>query len=202
MQQIMAFMSDLPTPLLYGVIALVAAVENVLPPLPSDLIIAFAVFSGPRAPGTPFMAFAIGWASNVAGATLTYLLARRYGAGALQARIERYAGAGAHARLVRMHERYGLVAMLLARFIPGVRALVPPFAGAMRLPLLPVIGSVMAAAAIWYALLVYVSYAAGSNWQLLTTQIARYGRAFTVAAAIVLAAGLVVWRLRARRSAL
>lgn len=200
MQQIMAFMSGLPTPLLYGVIALVAAVENVFPPLPSDLIIAFAVFSGPREAESAFLALVIAWVSNVSGATFTYALGRRYGSGGFEARMERYAGADAHARLVRMHERYGLLAMLFARFIPGVRALVPPFAGAMRLPPLPVIGSVMAAAAIWYTLLVYVSYTAGSSWQLLTAQIASYGRAFTVVAVILLAAGLIVWRLRARRS--
>lgn len=196
----MGFMAGLPTPLLYGVIALVAAVENIFPPLPSDLIIAFAVFSAPRGGESPLLAFATAWVSNVASAALTYQLGRRYGSIGFEERMERYAGEGAHARLVRMHERYGLMAMLFARFIPGVRALVPPFAGAMRLPLLPVIGSVMVAAAIWYALLVYVSYTAGSNWQLLTTQVARYGRAFTIGALLVLTASIVVWRLRARRT--
>ena len=36
------------------------------------------------------------------------------------------------ARLRELYDRYGLLALFLSRFVPGVRAIVPPFAGALR----------------------------------------------------------------------
>ena len=98
-----------------------------------------------------------------------------------------------------MYGKYGVVALMVSRFIPGVRAIVPPFAGALRIPMIPTVLAIATASGIWYGGISYLAYRAGADWESLTRRIAESGR-FAAIAAVAIAGvlGLVVW-LRARR---
>jgi membrane protein DedA with SNARE-associated domain len=87
----------------------------------------------------------------------------------------------------------------LSRFIPGVRALVPPFAGALRISPVTTMLSLSHASAVWYGLVSYVAFRAGADWGALMARITRYGRVTAIAAAAVIVAGTLVWWLRRRR---
>jgi len=100
-----------------------------------------------------------------------------------------------------LHRKYGAASLFLSRFIPGVRALVPPFAGALRLPALPSLVSIAIASGIWYGLVSYLAFRAGAaDWNALTGRISSVGRWIAIAAGVVIAAGALVWWLRQRRS--
>jgi membrane protein DedA with SNARE-associated domain len=200
LHSITAWLGDLPLGSLYFAIAALSAFENFFPPFPSDAVIAIGSLLADRAHGSPFTVFLLGWAGNVAGAGVTYILGRKFGAKVFLRRIERFAGPDAEDRIRKLHKKYGVVGLFVSRFLPGVRAIVPPFAGAMRLPAFRVMFSVGTASAVWFALITFLAFRAGDNWDLLQKYMVRSGKvAGAVAIAIVLIA--VGFWLRRRRKA-
>src|SRR6266568_9523753 len=181
------WLGDLPLGSLYLAIGVLSAFENFFPPFPSDAVIAFGSFLADRAHGSPFTVFLLAWFGNVAGAGVTYTLGRRFGAKVFLRKIERYAGPDAEARIKKLHKKYGFTGLFVSRFLPGVRAIVPPFAGAMRLPALKVMLSVASASAVWFALITFLAFRAGDNWDLVQRYLVRSGK---VAGAIAI--GIVV----------
>ena len=145
LQSLTGWLGDLPLSSLYAAIGVLSAFENFFPPFPSDAVIAFGSFLADRAHGSPVTVFLLGWIGNVTGAGVTYFLGRRFGAKVFLRRIEKYAGPDAESRIKKLHKKYGFWGLFVSRFLPGVRAIVPPFAGAMGLPAFKVMLSVATA---------------------------------------------------------
>ena len=184
-ESIITHLSTLPLGLIYLIAALVAAFENIFPPFPSDVIVAFTVFISARAHGPFWIAALVVTLGNVAGGMLMYYIGRRYGSLILLQKLEHYVGKSAGARLQAMHTKYGVWALFISRFLPGVRALVPPFAGAMKIPARHVFWALTVAGAIWYTFIAYIAYATGENWSLIVERIKQSTTWIGIAAAIV-----------------
>ncbi len=200
-EQIITRLSELPLPMLYMVMGSVSALENIFPPFPSDVVVALGAFLAARGAASAVTTFLICWIGNVAGAGAAYSIGRRYGTGAFMRRLEKYAGADAEAKLISLYERYGFIALFLSRFLPGVRALVPPLAGAMKLPPIRTFLAIAAASGIWFVLITWLAFQAGENWEVLYGNIVKSGKiaAFVAAGIVVLGVGL--WYFRRKRPA-
>ena len=98
-------------------------------------------------------------------------------------------------------KKYGF-AGLSETLYPGVRAIVPPFAGAMKLPAFGVILSIASASLVWFGLITFLAFRAGNNWDLLQRYLVQSGKvAGGIAVGIVVLAVLFwVWKRRARRN--
>ncbi len=195
------WLGNLPLGSLYTAIAILSAFENFFPPFPSDAVIAFGSFLADRAHGSPLIVFLLGWLGNVSGAGVTYYLGRRFGAKAFLRRIEKYAGPDAEDRIRKLHKKYGVSGLFVSRFLPGVRAIVPPFAGAMRLPAFKVMLSVASASAVWFGLITFLAFRAGDNWDLVQHYLVRSGKvAGGIAVGIVvLVIGIWLWKRHQRQ---
>jgi membrane protein DedA with SNARE-associated domain len=196
------WLSELPIGALYVAIGVISAVENIFPPFPADAAVAFGSFLAARGDASPYSTFLVSWVGNFIGAALMYAVGRRYGSSAFMTRLERWAGAGAEQRLMKLYGRYGLPALFISRFLPAVRALVPPFAGAMRLPALPVALAVATASGIWFAFITFIAFRAGSNWEVLYATIVRYGKmiGFSAAGLVVLVGAILYVRHKRRKA--
>jgi membrane protein DedA with SNARE-associated domain len=190
------WLASVPTAVLYAVLAAVSAIENVFPPVPADTIVAFGSFLAARGHGTALGAFLATLIGNLAGAMGMFAVGRRYGAGPLERRLGSERGAK---RIQALYGRYGLSALFVSRFIPGVRALVPPFAGALRLPALRVGIVIGSASALWYGLITILAFHVGSNWDALLSKLGVWSRWLVVGAIVIAAAGLIVWWGRRNR---
>jgi membrane protein DedA with SNARE-associated domain len=195
------WLGDLPLSSLYVAIAVLSAFENFFPPFPSDAVIAFGSFLADRAHGNGITVFLLGWLGNVAGAGITYSLGRRFGSKAFLRRIEKYAGPDAESRIKKLHKKYGFTGLFVSRFLPGVRAIVPPFAGAMKLPALRVMLSIASASAVWFGLITFLAFRAGDNWDLVQHYLIRSGKVAGAAAIgiVILAVGIWLWKWRTRK---
>ena len=180
---IITWLSGLPVGALYASIFVISAIENIFPPFPADAVVAFGSFLAARGKASPYSTFFASWIGNLSGAALMYYVGRRYGSSAFITRLERWAGKGAEQRLMALYGRYGLPALFISRFLPAVRAVVPPFAGAMKLPAIPVAIAIAAASGIWFAFITFVAFRAGENWDVLYAQIIRSGKIISMAAA-------------------
>lgn len=200
MDGLISWLTGLPLAVLYPLMALFAAIENVFPPVPADSIVALGSWLAAKGSGSVIGAFLATWLGNVAGAAGMYVVGRTHGAGWMQQRFPRLADEKGLARLKALYGKYGLVALVLSRFIPGVRALVPPFAGALRIPPLGAIGAMAVASAVWYGFISYVAFTAGSEWEQVMGVIKKSGLFVAVGAVVLLAIGGGIWYMRRHRS--
>ena len=198
---LIGWLSHAPLALLYLIMAAFAAVENVFPPIPADTVVALGSWLAARGQGSPLWAFLSVWVGNIAGASAMYYVGRRHGTAWIERRFPKIADEKSENRFRELHRKYGAASLFLSRFIPGVRALVPPFAGALRLPAVSSLASISIASGLWYGLVSYLAFRAGAaDWNALTGRISSVGRWIAVGAGVVLAIGALVWWLRQRRS--
>jgi membrane protein DedA with SNARE-associated domain len=198
---LIGWLSHAPLALLYLIMAAFAAVENVFPPIPADTVVALGSWLAARGQGSPLWAFLSVWIGNIAGAAAMYFVGRRHGTAWIERRFPKIADEKSENRFRELHRKYGAASLFLSRFIPGVRALVPPFAGALRLPAVPTLVSIALASGIWYGLVSYLAFRAGAaDWDALNGRIASVGRWIAIGAAVVLAIAALGWWLRQRAS--
>jgi len=201
LQSIFDWLLTLPPSTLLPAMALLAAAENIFPPIPADVLIALGAFIAARSNGSPIPAFLTVLIGNVAGAMAMYAAGRKYGATWTEKRFHLKHKETADERLNTLYARYGLLALAVGRFIPGVRAIVAPFAGALRASVLGTLAAITLASGVWYGLVTWVAFRAGSNWEELLGTIGRMGKVTAlVAVGIVAAIGLAWYRHRRKKS--
>src|SRR5688500_1149754 len=159
-------MTGLPEALIYLVIGVFAALENVVPPVPADVVALFGGFLAGQGAANAWTAFLVVWISNVGTAMLTYWVGRRYGTAFFQGRLGRMIlHPGQMQRLSRLYEKHGSKVIFLSRFLPGFRSVVPVFAGTSGMSFARTAVPIAVASGIWYGAIVYIGATAGRNWE-------------------------------------
>jgi membrane protein DedA with SNARE-associated domain len=196
--RIVLWMEGLPELLVYLVIGVFAGLENIVPPVPADVIALAGGFLAGRGVVSPWIAFLVVWLANVSTAMLTYALGRRYGPGFFAGRIGRLIlHPGQLTRLAAFYARHGAKVIFISRYLPGFRAVVPVFAGTSRLGVLRTALPIALASGLWYGFVVYLGATAGENWEAIRGAVERYGRWLAVAAVpVFLLAAWWWWRTR------
>jgi membrane protein DedA with SNARE-associated domain/uncharacterized tellurite resistance protein B-like protein len=183
------------------VLALLAAAENILPPLPADTAVAIGAFLSHRGLTTPLGVFLVVWVSNSLGATAIYFTARRYGRRLFATPTgRRLITPEAVAFIEREYLRFGLAGIFISRFLPGIRAVVPPFAGLVNLGAVRALVPIVLASGIWYGFITWLGSTLGANWELIAELMADVNRGLAIAAAALAVAGGIWWYLRRRRA--
>jgi len=195
---VLTWLGGLPPAALYIILALVAAAENFVPPIPADVIVAFGSFLAAREHRSPIPTIIAVVIGNVGGALGMFALGRRFGAEWIRHRL-RVMGEGAEERVRKGYDRFGLPALFVSRFLPGVRAVVPPLAGAIRVPVFGAIAAIGIASTIWYTTLAILAYRLGSRWSRIVAEMKRFEMTAGIVAGVIVALGLIVWWVVRRR---
>jgi membrane protein DedA with SNARE-associated domain len=102
--------------------------------------------------------FAVTWAANVGSGIGVYIAARTLGRRFFTGRLgSRLLNPRHLARLEHLYKRHGTWGIFFSRFVPGARAVIPPFAGIAGLSAARTLLPLAAASAIWYGLLTFVA---------------------------------------------
>lgn len=124
----------------YAGVAFLMFIENVFPPIPSEIVMPLAGFLSARGAFWLPLAIAVGTFGSVAGATFWYWVGHRVGPVRLRAFAEKHgrwltiSGGDVDAASLWFH-RNGAWAVLVGRFLPGLRTLISVPAGIARMPL-------------------------------------------------------------------
>jgi membrane protein DedA with SNARE-associated domain/uncharacterized tellurite resistance protein B-like protein len=176
-----------------------AAIENVIPPVPSDAAVGLGAFLSSRGFTTPAGVFVVTWLANLAGATAVYFGARRYGRRMFATSTGRRLLAPRSLAIIeREYLRFGVAGIFISRFLPGIRAVVPPFAGLVGLSPLRTLVPMGVASAIWYGGITIVGSLIGTEWERISAILKGVNRTLGIVALLLIAVG-VAWYLRRRR---
>ncbi len=187
----------------FGYVGVVIAmtIESCAIPLPSELILPFAGWSVSRglvdpltsSPWTYWAAVLAGVLGNTLGSLASYAIGA-YGGRPLVERYGRYVLISAHdlALAERWFARFGEATVFFSRMLPIVRTFISVPAGIARMPLWRFALFSILGAIPWVMFLVWGGMQLGDHW--LDLKHALKGLDYVVAAAIVAALGLFVWR--------
>ncbi len=152
---LLGLISRLPVEVLYLLVGAGAAIENLFPPIPSDMFVVAGAIFADRGLLDSRLVFLVAWVSNLLLALAVFLAARRYGGGIFATRWGRWLLRPEQLRRMSMFYReYGTLTILVSRFFPVFRVLVPAFAGISHLGFWRTAIPLSVASAVWYGALV------------------------------------------------
>ena len=186
----------------FGVLLLIM-LENVFPPIPSEVILTFGGFMTTYSDMTRLGVIIAATVGSVVGAMILYSIGLFIDVKRLEKIVDRWGG---FLRLTRndIHradawfDKYGPWTVFFCRLVPLIRSLISIPAGMsnMNFPLfilLTTLGSL-----VWNTILVSLGVAVGDNWASIVTYMDIYSN---IAYAILIMCGIaaVIWYIRFRR---
>ena len=180
---------------------LVIALENLFPPLTSEVILPLAGFTASQ--GTFSVGGAIAWTTlgSVVGALALYTLGAVFGR-------DRFRAVWGRMPLVNMDDldrteawfdRHGRKAIFFGRMVPIFRSLISIPAGIERMPLPIFLLLTTAGSAIWNTIFVLAGYQLGENWHVVENYAGVFQK-IVIVAVVAFVAWFVIQRVRSLRT--
>ena len=179
----------------YGNLAvfLLILVENLFPPIPSEVILTFGGVMTVCTDMTPVGVILFSTAGSLAGAVILYSVGRLLTDEVFRKLLCGQIGHLLHFRLEDVdlakgwfRER-GRSAVFLCRLIPIVRSLISIPAGIARMPFVPFLVFTAAGSLLWNTVLVYAGRIAGDSWEKVSAAFGVYSDLFLMIAGISIA---------------
>ncbi|MCA9858656.1 MAG: DedA family protein [Thermomicrobiales bacterium] len=178
------------------------ALENLFPPLPSEVILPLAGFTASR--GDFELWEALFWTTlgSVIGALILYGIGAALGMQRTIAIAERLPliNTSDIDKTVAWFQKHGPKAVFFGRMLPIFRSLISIPAGIERMPLTQFVPLTLAGSLIWNSIFVVAGYQLGENWHRVE-RYAEFLQYIVIAAVAVAVLIFIVRRLRAQRSA-
>lgn len=184
----------------YAGLALLLVLENLFPPIPSEVVLPLAGFLVGRGDLSFAGALLASTLGSLTGALILYGMGRWGGRG-LVLRYGRWLRVGEEdlLRAERWFARYGDATVLGARVVPLARSVVSIPAGVAKMPLMRFVLLTTAGSAAWNAALIGAGYALGASWERVSAWVGGYSEVVLVCAALAAGSYLLLRGLRTGR---
>ena len=157
----------------YPGVLLLMVLEEVFPPIPSEVILPLAGFLVGRGDFSFVPTLIVATIGTLVGSLIVYGIGRSLGEDRVRRLVGRY---GKYILLSEVDvdqgrdwfERHGGAAVFIGRFIPGVRSVISVPAGVERMPLWTFTLYTLAGSTLWNAALIGVGWVLGDQWQRLS----------------------------------
>ena len=170
MSSLATWVQDVIEQLGYLGVALLVVLENVFPPIPSEIVLPFAGFVAQQGNYSVVLMILAATVGSVIGALIMYWIAAIIGDERLHAFTRRF-GKWVQIReadLTRAEEwfdRHAMSAVLVGRCVPLIRSVVSIPAGFRRMKLIPYIAYTFLGSLVWNIALVGAGAVLGENWE-------------------------------------
>jgi len=185
-------------------IGLLMFLENLFPPIPSELIMPLAGFTVSKGNMEFVPAVVAGVVGTVLGAFPWYFAGMYLGKGRLMRLADRYgkwltvSGRDIETAIAWFN-KYGGFAVFICRLVPGVRTLISLPAGLARMNLLAFLLYSTAGTLIWTLLLTYAGFALGQNYDLIDEYLGPVSKIVLGGLAIAFAV-FIFWRYQKQKA--
>ena len=181
----------------YWGIGLLMFLENLFPPIPSELIMPLAGFTVAQGKLNFALVVLAGVLGTVIGALPWYYIGKVFGEQRLKSWADKYGkwlsiSSKDIDKAMGWFNRHGGKAVFICRLVPGVRTLISLPAGICNMHLVPFLIYSTIGTTLWVGLLTYAGYALGDNYELVDEYLAPVSK--IVLATLVI--GLILWVVR------
>ncbi|MEX0751259.1 MAG: DedA family protein [Dehalococcoidia bacterium] len=194
----------------YPGVAAMIALENIFPPIPSELVLPLGGFLAAQGdfPGPPVIAIPLTIVAATIGSLIGAVVLYAFGAIVSEARVRAFmrdygkyflVSEDDYNRAESWFTDHGTQAVFIGRCIPGIRSIISIPAGVERMPMPQFLLFTAAGSAIWNTALIGAGAALGDQWERASDYV---GVATYVVVALVVAAvaWFVIKRLRERNA--
>lgn len=186
----------------WGVFFLIA-LENIFPPIPSEVILTFGGYMTTHINLSVVGVIITSTLGSVFGAVILYRLGSVLNVNKLEGIIER------HGRVLRLKkedlyradawfDKYGVWTVFFCRFIPLIRSLISIPAGMAKMNFSLFLLFTTAGTLIWNTILIHLGARLGENWDIIAERMDHFSN-FIYIILLVLALWLIVWFSRRGR---
>ena len=186
-------------------VGLAILIETVFPPIPSEVVLPLSGFASTEGHMNAFAAFAWSTAGSMIGAWLLYWLGAVIGADRLRAIAEKmWLTEGEDVdRALHWFDRFGDIAILIGRVIPGIRSLISIPAGVHRMSLVKFSVLTLIGSSVWNAVLIWAGVLLGANYHRVADTIDSFSTVIYALCAVALVVVVIylVRRDRKRKAA-
>jgi membrane protein DedA with SNARE-associated domain len=153
----------------YAGIVFLMTIENIFPPIPSELIMPLTGYLAATDALVLWGAIAAGTLGSLVGAVALYYVGRRLGSERMKQFADRHGCWLAVSRRdiersEHWFERHGVIGVLACRLVPGIRSLISLPAGMARMNIALFLIATTVGSALWAAVLACAGYWLGSNF--------------------------------------
>lgn len=170
--------------------------ENIFPPIPSEVVLPLAGFTASVGTINVYAAFIWATVGSVVGAYILYYVGAAIGA----ARLRKIADwmwlvdPEDVDKSLAWFDKYGKASIFFGRLIPGIRSLISIPAGIDRMNLVTFGLYSLLGSALWNAVLIYLGFILGENWTQVGAVIDEYSTVVKYVLVLVLV-GVFIWLL-------
>ena len=190
----------------YLAVALLIAIENIFPPIPSEVILAFGGFMTTYTSMNVWLVALCATIGSVLGALVLYAVGLFLSPQRLERWLSGRLGHILHLKISDVQKaegwfvKKGKITVFICRFVPIVRSLISIPAGMSRMKLGPFLLLTTTGTAIWNVVLVWLGRFAGASWEKIAGYTDIYAKiALVVLAIAVIIAGVVFYKKRIQK---
>ncbi len=199
MEQVRLWIEQIILALGYPGITLVMLIENLFPPIPSEVVMPFAGFLAAQGKLNLVGAIAAGTIGSVAGAVVLYYIGRWADEPVVRAFLRRW---GRYItvteaeldRVMKVFDKYGQTIVFFGRLIPIIRSLISVPAGMHRMPFGRFLLFTTLGSAIWTTVLAYAGVVLAEHWEQILVYSKQYERV-TLVLLVIAGIAFVAWRI-------
>ena len=183
----------------YLAISLLIAIENIFPPIPSEVILSFAGFATHHSQMTVPLVIIASTIGAVLGALILYWIGYLLNEERLEKifnhKLFKILGfkKGDVKKAIRWFDKYGSGAIFYGRSIPVIRSLISIPAGTAKVKLSKFLIYTTLGSLLWNTILVCLGSYMGENWQVIVTIFEEYSLIIAALILIALVYGSVKW---------
>lgn len=178
-------------------IMLLIAIENVFPPIPSEVILTFGGFSTTYTDMQVWGVVIAATVGAVIGALVLYSIGRFFPPERIEGWLDGRLGQMLHfkredvERAAHWFEKKGRITVFACRFIPIIRSLISIPAGMTKMPMGVFLLYTTAGTFLWNTVLVHLGVFAGESWERVAEYIDLYAHATLVVLIILFVIGAI-----------
>ncbi|MBU2445376.1 MAG: DedA family protein [Bacteroidetes bacterium] len=161
---------------LYLLVFFIAYIENLFPPFPSDVVVAFAGSVSAIGPVSLPLLIIMAVSGSTTGFITMYFIGKLAGNKILETGKIKFISVKAVLTVEEWFRKYGYSLIIANRFLAGTRAIISFFAGMSELDLKKTIILSAISSFIWNMILIYLGYAVGHNIERIGEYLATYNK--------------------------
>ena len=184
-------------------IFLLIMLENIFPPIPSEVILTLGGFMTTYTNLKIVGVILVSVLGSTLGAIILYLVGRIFNKERLERIVEGKIGKALHFKKEDIEnantwfEKRGYLTVFFCRFIPIVRSLISIPAGMTKMKIVPFLLLTIAGSTIWNSVLIGLGVWAGASWQKISNYVDGYSKIVLVIL-IIVCIGFGIWFIKNR----
>lgn len=180
MDSFLQFISEFPAFYIYLFLFIMILMENIIPLVPGDTVLAFSAYLAGRGALKPLFTFSITVLGSLTGFLLVYWIGYHWGRNYFEKRNFKFFPTKSIEKTDYYFNKYGDRFLLINRFLPGIRFMVAIIAGFTRTSTLKALLFTFISITAWNGLIFQIGKLLGENWQEIKHFLSKYNLTVTV----------------------